>query len=77
MTRRELTVTLNRDNCIADGACAVLCPEVFELGEDDGKARIAAKWRRAKPEKGVVPEKYEECVRAAAEACPVQAISVS
>ncbi|MCD6358326.1 MAG: ferredoxin [Thermoprotei archaeon] len=74
---KKFEVTIDRDACIADGACAALCPDVFELSEEDGKAQIVKKFRVGDdPGKGLVPGDLEECVKSAAEACPVQIISV-
>lgn len=75
---RKFAVTIEREACIADGACAALCPEVFELNEDDGRAQIAKQWRLSDENLGggAIPEQYVECARVAAEACPVQVITV-
>ncbi len=57
---------VDRDTCTGCGACVDICPEVFELGEDD----IA----RVKVDK--VPSELEARCEEAAESCPVDAISV-
>ncbi|MEM1509473.1 MAG: ferredoxin [Thermofilaceae archaeon] len=74
----KFAVSIERETCIADGACVALCPEIFELNENDGRAQITKQWRLLdeKLGEGIIPEQYEECVRVAAEACPVQVISV-
>ncbi|WP_024822113.1 MULTISPECIES: ferredoxin [Aminobacterium] len=56
-------VTLDRNECIGCGVCAQICPEVFSLDEDAGVAKVM------KPEGA-------ECVRDAADSCPVGCISV-
>jgi len=58
---------VDEDLCIGCGACEDLCPDVFRL-EDDGLAHVI--------NENVEPEMYG-CVRDAADACPVSAISVS
>ncbi len=57
-------VSVDREACIGCGSCVALCSEVFELGSD-GKAKI---------KEGADTSK--ECVKEAAEACPVNAIKV-
>lgn len=58
-------------------ACVSLCPEVFEMSEEDGKSQIVAKFRvGGNPGQGEVPVDLEECVKSAAEACPVSIIHV-
>jgi len=53
------------DNCTACGLCPQTCPEVFELGDDDDKARVIV---------DTVPPEAEDTCREAAESCPVEAI---
>ncbi len=57
-------VEVDKDTCIGCGTCVALCQEVFELGSD-GKAHV---------KEGA--DTSVECVKEAAEACPVQAIKV-
>lgn len=72
-----LKVTIDRDQCIADMVCVSLCPDVFEINEEDGKSQIVAKFRTGdNPGEGVVPDDLEDCVKSAAEACPVSIIHV-
>ena len=75
-TVAKIRVWIDRDQCIADMICVSLCPDVFEMSEEDGKSQIVAKWRTApdKVEEGIVPEDLKECVQQAAEACPVSII---
>ncbi|MCD6563444.1 MAG: ferredoxin [Thermoproteales archaeon] len=75
---KKFKVTIDpRDECISDMACVSLCPDVFEMSEEDGKTQIVEKYRvDGKIEEGLVPEDLEECIRSAAEACPVQIIHV-
>lgn len=55
---------VDQDKCIGCGACTVICPEVFELG-DDGKSHV-------KNPEGASKEKIKEAV----DSCPVGAISL-
>jgi ferredoxin len=53
------------DICTGCGECADICPEIFKLV--DGIARVKA---------DLVAPAQEETCRAAAEACPVEAITI-
>jgi len=65
-----------RDECISDMACVSICPDVFEMNDDDGKAQIVEKYRTGSIGEGEIPENLGECARNAADACPVQIIHV-
>jgi len=72
-------IVVDRNTCIACGLAPSLCPQVFELGEDNGRNRVTNRYNEKTSEEksvGVVPEDHYECVKEAAEACPVQAIAV-
>lgn len=74
---KKYRVTIDRDQCIADMACVALCPQVFEMSEEDGKSQIVEQYRvEGRLEEGLVPEDLYECVKTAADACPVQIISI-
>jgi ferredoxin len=57
---------VDRELCIGCGLCADTCPEVFVI-MDDGYAHALGE--------SVAHEQYD-CVREAAEICPVEAISI-
>jgi len=72
-------VTVDRQTCIACGVAPSLCPEVFMLGQDTGKNMITQKYSVKTTEDvstGVIPEDLYECVKQAADACPVGAIKI-
>jgi len=56
-------VKINEETCIGCGACASICSEVFEMG-DDMKAHVKAGSNTS-----------ADCVKEATESCPVDAIS--
>ena len=53
------------EGCTACGVCADICPEVFEVGDT------------ATVKKGADVSANEECVKEAAESCPVEVIKYS
>jgi ferredoxin len=71
-------IRIDRDACIGCGVCASLCPEVFEIDEEN-KSRILAKFSSNQDEKastGKIPLKLFECANSAAESCPVSCITI-
>ena len=59
-----MVVNVDQEKCIGCGACAALCPDVFEI-ESDGKSHVKN------------PEACENCdCKAAADSCPVSAITM-
>ena len=58
-----MMVRVNQDECIGCGVCAQICPEVFELDEAIGKARVL------RPEGAARAQE-------AADSCPVGCIQV-
>lgn len=54
------------DSCIGCEVCVNMCPDVFQMGEDN----------LAHPTMEAVPEDKADDAKAAAEACPVEAIHV-
>lgn len=73
----KLKIVIDRENCVSCGNCESVCPEVFELSPDDDKSQIVEKFRDAgDPATGIVDEGLEECVRMAADECPMNIIEV-
>lgn len=54
------------DICVGTGSCVSICPQVFQLG-DEGVAVV---------QEDPIPEDIEDEVREAADACPVDAITL-
>ena len=57
---------VDRDACIGCGLCVTICPEVFELDDEDIAVVIA----------DPVPVESEEDTKEAVESCPTEAISI-
>ncbi len=71
-------VWIDRDQCISDMVCVSLCPDVFEMSDEDGKSQIVANFRTDPNNlaEGVVPEDLKDCVQNAADSCPVAIIHI-
>ena len=57
-----MSVKINLDECIGCGVCSQLCPEVFKLDENEGKAMVISQ-----DNLGLAKE--------AVDSCPVSAIT--
>ncbi len=60
-----MKVYIDQEVCTGCGLCADTCPEIFELGDETAEVMVEE-----------VPSEQEDCVRQAAEDCPVEAIHV-
>ncbi len=56
---------VDEDTCIGCGACAGTCPDIFELDGDVSTVKVDE-----------IPEAQKQCAEAAAENCPVGAITL-
>ena len=75
-----MKVKVNKDACIWCGACASICPDVFELN-DEGLSEVKVeeenKEKEEKEEFVSVKEELQDEVRDAADSCPTGAIEVN
>ncbi|NMA92289.1 MAG: ferredoxin [Firmicutes bacterium] len=53
------------DECIFCGLCADLCPEIFQMGDEQAIVIVKE-----------IPPEQEDCCREAAEECPTDAIEI-
>jgi ferredoxin len=73
----RMNVRIDREECLSCAACWEDCPEVFEENESDGLSQIVAAYQvNRDPAVGQVPVELEECVRTAADGCPVEIIHI-
>ena len=72
-------VTVDRAQCISCGIAPNLCPQVFELGDDNGATRVVDAYSETLTVEisvGLIPEELRACVEQAATTCPAQAITL-
>jgi ferredoxin len=70
-----MQVKIERDECISCAACWEECPDFFEQNPADNLSQVVEKYRRrGDPALGDSPSELEDCVRQAAESCPVEII---
>ena len=72
-------VTVERNVCVACGVAPGLCARVFVLGDDNGKNRVVDEYSKTLTNDmsvGEIPEELYDCVKEAADSCPVQAILI-
>lgn len=62
-----MELKIDHDVCIGCGRCEEICPAVFHLNEEIGKAEII----------DAEACEYAGCCEAAEENCPVEAISIN
>lgn len=58
---------VDKDICIGCGLCPSICPDVFQLDDEDGKAVAIV---------DEVPDELKDDTEEAAASCPVEAIAV-
>ncbi|MDK2956837.1 MAG: ferredoxin [Desulfovibrionales bacterium] len=58
-----MPIVIDEDECIGCEACVEICPEVFEMDDNSGKAVVKE------------PDSALDCVEEAIDNCPNEAIS--
>ena len=72
-----IKVTIDRDECISCATCWAECPDFFEENIDDGMSQIVEKYSVGGDiAVGKAPRNLEECVREAADGCPIEIIHI-
>ncbi|MBD3382544.1 MAG: ferredoxin [candidate division Zixibacteria bacterium] len=61
-----MKVKVDKEACSGDAICVDICPEVFEMNEDDIAIVLV----------DTVPEEHEDAVREAADSCPESCIEI-
>lgn len=57
-----MVIKIDKEKCIGCGLCASVCEEIFEIEQEDFKAKVKK-------------QKNLPCVKEAIESCPVSAIN--
>lgn len=65
MGGEAMRVMVDADECVGDGVCIEICPQIFKMVGDLAVVR-----------KEAVPQELEDLCREAAEACPADAIMI-
>jgi len=72
----SVKVKVDQDACTACGLCYNdECPDVF-FEQDNGNSGVKAEFQKGSPSEGEIPDNKKGCADAAADACPVSAITV-
>lgn len=67
-------ITHERKKCIGCGSCATVCPDFFEMSQEDGLA-VLKNAKKVGEEFELEVEKIG-CLKEAADVCPVQIIKI-
>lgn len=72
-----MKVKIERTECTSCESCWGSCPEMFEQDPGDSFSRIVEKYRiNGNIAEGKPAPEIEECIRDAADSCPVQIIEI-
>ncbi|OIP76113.1 ferredoxin [bacterium (Candidatus Gribaldobacteria) CG_4_9_14_3_um_filter_36_15] len=64
-----------KSKCIGCGSCVALCPKFFEIDEE-GIAHLKGSQLDSKTKEEILEIPKPECVKEAAEVCPVECIKI-
>ena len=67
-----MQIKIDQIKCIGCGTCVALCPDFFDLG-DDNKAILK---NSTAPQKDQIEAENSGCAKEAAEVCPAQCITI-
>lgn len=71
----NVTVKIDRDQCISCESCWTVCPEVFEQNGADSWSQIVSKFQvGGDPATGSIPDTLQAKAQEAADSCPVTII---
>jgi ferredoxin len=71
----KVKVSIDRDECISCAVCWSDCPDFFQENPDDGLSQVVAQFQSGgNPGEGEAPAELADCVRSAADNCPVEVI---
>jgi ferredoxin len=74
----KIKVTIDRDGCISCAVCWSDCPDFFQENPDDGLSQVVEQFQAGgNLGEGGAPVDLGDCVRSAAENCPVEVIHVA
>ncbi len=77
LANQSMKVNIDRDECTSCALCWIECPDFFEENFDDGMSQIVEKYRVGGDiAVGEAPQDLEDCVREAADECPVEIIYI-
>lgn len=62
-----MKVSVDKELCMGDRNCNILCPEVFKYDEDELMSIVLL---------DEIPEKFEDLVNQAVDECPAEAITI-
>ena len=70
-------IILNKEECIACGSCAALCPDFWEMPEEgDMKINLKGSKKNEETGEGELEGKEIACNQDAVDCCPVQCIKI-
>ena len=73
----NVTVKIDRDQCISCESCWTVCPEVYEQNASDSWSQIVPKYQvGGDPATGAIPDNLQAKAQEAADSCPVTIIHV-